>query len=67
VVLGGLVEDRTERGNEKMPYLADIPILGFFFRGKSQTTQQRSLLIFVTPEIVDSTGARAGSESASSF
>jgi len=67
LVLGGLVEDRTERGNEKMPYLADIPILGFFFRGKSHSTEQRSLLIFVTPEIVDSTGARAGSESESSF
>ncbi|MCX8064974.1 MAG: hypothetical protein N3G21_07360, partial [Candidatus Hydrogenedentes bacterium] len=58
LVLGGLVQDKTIRSNQKMPYLADIPVLGFFFRGKSREVQQSSLLIFVTPDIIDTTGAR---------
>jgi type II secretory pathway component GspD/PulD (secretin) len=51
-----------------MPYLADIPLIGFFFRGKSKEVQQSSLLIFVTPDIIDTTGARffsVGKEEAS--
>ena len=41
-----------------MPYLADIPLIGFFFRGKSKSATQSSLLIFVTPTIIDTTGAK---------
>ena len=58
LVLGGLVQDKTIHSNQKMPYLADIPLIGFFFRGKSKEVQQSSLLIFVTPDIIDTTGAR---------
>jgi general secretion pathway protein D len=58
LVLGGLVSDETIKGHHKMPYIADIPVLGFFFRGKSRQVKQSSLLIFVTPTIIDTTGAR---------
>ncbi len=58
LVLGGLVSDQTIKGTQKLPYLADIPVLGFFFRGKSKQVTQSSLLIFVTPTIIDTTGAR---------
>jgi len=58
LVLGGLVQDQSIQGEEKMPYLADIPVVGFLFRNKSKEVRQSSLLIFVTPEIIDTTGAR---------
>lgn len=58
LVLGGLVKDQTVKGRQKMPYLADIPVVGFFFRGKTHEVRQSSLLIFVTPTIIDTTGAR---------
>ena len=58
LVLGGLVTDQTIKDRHKLPYLADIPVLGFFFRGKSKTAKQSSLLIFVTPTIIDTTGAK---------
>ncbi|MFM1918467.1 MAG: hypothetical protein RLZZ303_101 [Candidatus Hydrogenedentota bacterium] len=58
LVLGGLVQDQSIQGEEKMPYLADIPVLGFLFRSKTKEVRQSSLLIFVTPEIIDTTGAR---------
>ncbi|MBI5091248.1 MAG: hypothetical protein HZB26_02260 [Candidatus Hydrogenedentes bacterium] len=59
LVLGGLITDRTTKAQDKLPYLADIPVLGFFFRGKSKDVSQSSLLIFVTTDIIDPTGARA--------
>lgn len=58
LVLGGLVQDKSIKGEQKLPYVADLPILGYFFRGKSREVSQSSLLIFVTPDIIDSTGAR---------
>ena len=42
----------------KLPYISNIPIIGFLFRGNSRTVSQSSLLIFVTPDIIDTTGAR---------
>nr|HPO14734.1 hypothetical protein [Candidatus Hydrogenedentota bacterium] len=58
LVLGGLVQDKSSHGEDKLPYIADIPVIGFFFKGKKREVNQSSLLIFVTPTIVDSTGAR---------
>ena len=58
LVLGGLVTDTTIQGEGRFPYLADIPLIGYFFRGKSAEVRQSSLLIFVTPDIIDTTGAR---------
>ncbi|MCK5862433.1 MAG: hypothetical protein KAH38_08100, partial [Candidatus Hydrogenedentes bacterium] len=58
LVLGGLVQDQSSKSEQKMPYLADIPVVGFFFRGTKKEVKQSSLLIFVTPDIIDSTGAR---------
>ncbi|MFP6596629.1 MAG: hypothetical protein VCC01_04170, partial [Candidatus Hydrogenedentota bacterium] len=58
IVLGGLIEDSSARNELKVPYLANIPLIGYFFRGKSKTTVQSSLLIFVTPTIIDRSGAR---------
>ena len=56
--MGGLVQDKSLKSEQRMPYVADLPIIGFFFRGKSREVTQSSLLIFVTPDIIDSTGAR---------
>ncbi len=58
LVLGGLVQDQSSYGKQKMPYLGDLPLLGFFFRAKGQESRQSSLLIFVKPDIIDTTGAR---------
>ena len=58
IVLGGLIEDNTSRGEQRVPYISDIPVIGYFFRGKSKSVRQSSLLIFVTPTIIDRSGAR---------
>jgi type IV pilus assembly protein PilQ len=52
VVLGGVYEQSTSEGNTKVPFLGDIPILGYLFRTTSRTESKSELLIFVTPKIL---------------
>ncbi len=54
VVIGGLVRDDTERVVSKIPFLGDIPVLGFFFRASRDISQKTSLLIFITPHVINS-------------
>jgi MSHA biogenesis protein MshL len=58
LVLGGLITDKSIKEENKVPYLSKIPVIGFFFRGKSKQVDQGSLLIFVTPTIIDPSGSR---------
>jgi type IV pilus assembly protein PilQ len=52
VVLGGILETERRETVNKVPYLGDIPGLGFMFRSKSLTDDKDELLIFVTPKIL---------------
>ncbi|MBI2608377.1 MAG: type II secretion system secretin GspD [Deltaproteobacteria bacterium] len=54
VVLGGLMRDNVSEAESKIPFLGDIPLLGWLFKSKSRTTNKTSLLLFLTPYIVDS-------------
>ncbi|WP_191621304.1 type IV pilus secretin PilQ [Marinihelvus fidelis] len=53
VVLGGIFQDERSRSTDKVPYLADIPGVGNLFKRRSNSTQKRELLIFVSPTIVE--------------
>lgn len=57
LVIAGYLEERVERVNDKVPGLGDAPFIGSLFRQKSERPQKRALLFFVTPTIVDPTGA----------
>ncbi len=52
-ILGGIFEQETEQGQEKMPILGDLPILGHLFKSRSQRDEKREMLIFLTPRILD--------------
>ena len=53
IVLGGFVgkEDRT--AIQKVPVLADLPVIGQFFRNTSRNRANSETLIFVTPTIIE--------------
>ncbi len=53
VIIGGLTRKKEDRGVSKVPLLGDIPILGIPFRHKSKSSDQRSLVIMITPYIVN--------------
>lgn len=52
-VIGGLLDNRTTKTFEKIPFLGDIPILGKFFQSIETTKSNTELIVIVTPEIVD--------------
>jgi type II secretory pathway component GspD/PulD (secretin) len=53
LVIGGLTS-RVVRGNEqRVPILGKIPLLGIPFRYRKSDAETRSLLVFVSPTIVD--------------
>ena len=52
VVLGGIYQQITRDEVEKVPFLGDIPIIGYFFRHTLESDERRELLIFVTPKIL---------------
>jgi len=53
VVLGGIYETERRETINKVPYLGDIPVIGFFFRSKQMKNDKSELLIFVTPRILE--------------
>ena len=56
VVLGGLVKEQSEKIDDKVPFLGDIPFLGRLFRSKVTSRSKQNLLIFVTANLIDPAG-----------
>jgi type IV pilus assembly protein PilQ len=52
VVIGGIYEEEESTGENKVPLLGDVPVLGQLFRSESKVSNRRELLVFVTPRIV---------------
>lgn len=56
VVMGGLITEERKSMDDKIPFLGDIPWVGRFFRSRSEWSNKRNLLIFVTARLVDPMG-----------
>jgi general secretion pathway protein D len=52
VVIGGLIDDSTSVDNYQVPWLGDIPILGWLFKSRSKGREKSNLFIFITPHVV---------------
>jgi type IV pilus assembly protein PilQ len=52
VVLGGILETVKSKAANKVPFLADIPVLGYLFRSTTDINNKTELLIFITPKIL---------------
>ncbi|MCX5701247.1 MAG: TonB family protein [Candidatus Omnitrophica bacterium] len=59
MAIGGLIKQKTEEELRKLPWLADVPVLGIFFRQKTtkegkgyDTRDDSELFITLTPKIV---------------
>ncbi len=53
VIIGGLIAENVIQNKKYVPILSGIPLLGYFFRTTSVSKEQRELLMFITPTIVD--------------
>jgi general secretion pathway protein D len=52
VVLGGLIEDDRNRGESRVPYLGNIPLVGLLFKTRSDRSTKTNLMIFIRPKIL---------------
>ena len=59
-VMGGLISNTTANTDSGVPFLKDIPILGYAFKKNKVTLFRTELIVLITPYIInDSTEARA--------
>src|SRR5262249_27702228 len=52
-VVGGIYIRQTGWNYKKVPFLAEIPVLGWLFKEKNETEDRTELLIFITPRILN--------------
>ena len=52
VVIGGIYEEEESTGEDKVPVLGDVPVLGHLFKSQSKVSNRKELLVFITPRIV---------------
>ncbi len=52
VVLGGLIRDSANRGEQRVPYLGRIPIIGELFKTRSRKRDKANLMVFIRPKIL---------------
>jgi type IV pilus assembly protein PilQ len=51
-VIGGIYQVTNDRGEDRVPGLADIPILGHLFKNRRNNNNNEELLIFITPRVI---------------
>jgi pilus assembly protein CpaC len=56
LVLGGLVQDERIERVRGIPYLKDVPYLGYFFRNTQYSDEKTELMVIVTPHLVTPIG-----------
>ena len=56
LAIGGLIQREDTKVVSKIPFLGDIPILGWLFRSESFAKGETELVIFVSPSLVTPTG-----------
>jgi type IV pilus assembly protein PilQ len=52
VVLGGIFEQSERTQTTKVPFLGDIPYVGWLFKNQARINDKTELIIFITPKIV---------------
>jgi type IV pilus assembly protein PilQ len=51
-VLGGLTTETNAETETALPFLGDIPVLGWLFKNRTTQKTKQSLIVFVTPQII---------------
>ena len=53
VVIGGIYEQTDRTDVTQIPFLGDLPYVGFLFKNRQTSTAKTELLVFITPRIVN--------------
>ena len=50
-MIGGIYTRTTSKSYSKVPWLAEIPIIGWLFKKKKESDERSEVIIFITPRI----------------
>ena len=53
VLIGGIIQEEERNSITKVPFLGDIPLLGYLFKSTVITTDKTELLVLITPHIIN--------------
>ena len=53
IVLGGILKDTSSESTGGVPYLRNIPVLGWLFKSEAIQKNFEELMVFITPRIID--------------
>ena len=53
-VLGGLIKETSSKTNSKVPFLGDLPLIGWLFKNSTTDREKSNLVVFITPHIIRS-------------
>lgn len=54
IVMGGLLQDRSNSSQESVPVLGEVPVVGSLFRKHNDLVQKTELVIFLKATLIDS-------------
>jgi general secretion pathway protein D len=54
IMLGGLISEDRSNGDQGIPFLKNLPLIGSLARGQSQTAQKTELIMLITARVIDS-------------
>ena len=52
IMLGGLIREAVQESQSKVPFLGDIPIIGWLFRSSSESRVKQNLIVFLKTTVV---------------
>ena len=52
IILGGLIETDKNKSNSGVPFLKDVPLLGYLFRGSHADETRKELLVLIRPTVL---------------
>jgi general secretion pathway protein D len=54
IVIGGLQKNVQSQSVNKVPFLGEIPIIGYLFRDTATRGERRNLILMLTPHVIES-------------
>lgn len=66
-VIGGIYQSDATEVEKGVPWVKDVPVLGYLFKGKNTEKRKTELLVFLTPRIIGSVDSGAAAAPADDF
>ena len=53
IILGGLISENVNNTDNKVPWVADVPLIGGLFKSNGDTKERTELIMLITPRVID--------------